>query len=250
MKAFQAPISDMAVSLYLKRNSPDVDADLSFEFTKVVEMILLLSKKEGIESACDKMKADILELRLKTASQFAPSHAFWSIFFENSARQITRNVNSKTELGRVVSELLLIIDEQVAVIAKDFGSELQALVPALNYKSFKALLSLLPQDISGKLLSWIDYALELDIALTIAELMFAEKLILPKKEQQKLINLIQTKGEEFTMLLIELEILDVDDRDISQMHRNAKIRLALRKAESGDYAGTVSFDELKSKLSA
>lgn len=250
MNQLQSPIADVAVAFYINRPKNLLGDNLAFEFTKTVELIRSLAKSEGVSATTEKLKADLFDLKLKMLPLLLKDENFWTTYRTKISSEIAVKLNSYTELGAAVADLLLVFDGLIEGVNTDNMLPQQVDVSLLNYEVVKTIEKLIAGSEHKSIFESFDLALELDCACIIAELLFAGQLKLSKDEQRILIRILRDKGELFAMRSIENGMLSKVGPDLSQIHRNARIRVSMNETQAGITSRQMTFAEVKRKLSA
>lgn len=243
MNSFQAPIADFAVSFYLERPIGILDEYHGQAITKTIELIKSLSQAEGVEKTIEMMKPDLFDLKISLAPVLFKDNTFFQTYLEKIAIEIASKRNTNTLLGKAVSDVLLLFDSLIEPFSDQISPDLLNGITLPDYNSLIAFSSIFQDKSLRKSIALIDFALELDCAMIIADLMLNKKLSLPL-EEKRLIKQLNSKAEDLAIICIEEGLLPAEGGDLSQIHRNAKIRAALSQVDQNS-GKVISTEELK-----
>lgn len=242
MKPIQTPIADLIVSYYINNTAISLNTTQADAVHTYIESLIAAAGSRGVEQTVAGFSTALFDLKVALLPAL-PENGLVASEPEqpylNAASPFTGN-----------NDLQLILDtiSTPSAPAAGFGTLAADAFPE-SYQSLMALLSLVPKKLSRDLTDFLNLVLEIDCALIINRLVQYKRVQLPVIEQQNLAHLLQQKSEAITIFALKNGLLPVSGKDLCQLHRNAKIRLAAEelKANKGRF---VSSDELKSLLTA
>ncbi len=224
MHTTKIPVGEIINSLY-KNETFYRDESLLGEVKKLVDLILIRTKKDGVDKTLQSIKNDLFKLRIKITNE---SH-----LFENLNGKIQNRIglqfNETTkykDLETAFVNSIYIYDQIAESIISKF-LEKPSIPQQFEYEDYVGLLKSLPGQESQFILPYLNSSIALDYSLIISELIFDDELKLKKSEIDSLVLLLKNSIEEFAVFSSKFELWKPNDRDENQWIRNIKIRIGL-----------------------
>ncbi len=239
MKPIQTPIADFIVSYYINNAGTSLNTAQDEAVRVYIESLIAGTSSNGVEQTIATTSPALFDLKVALLPHF-PADALVVAEPEEHYRQPADQFSGS-------NDLLLILDT-ISTPAAGYGTLAADAFPN-TYQALMSLLALVPKKLSRDLTEFLNQVLEIDCALIIHRLVRYKRIPLPDSEQKKLVHLLKQKSETLTIFALKNGLLPVSGKDLCQLHRNAKIRLAAEelKENKGRF---VSSDELKTLLSA
>lgn len=242
MKPIQTPIADFILSYYINNAGTSLNAAQDDAVRAYIESLIAGTSSNGVEQTIATTSPALFDLKVALLPAIPEDHIVVSEPGQHYALPADAFSGS--------NDLLLILDtiSTPAAATAGFGT-LSADTFPNTYQALMSLLALVPKKLSSNLTDFLNLVLEIDCALIIHRLVRHKRIPLPDSEQKNLVHLLKQKSEALTIFALKNGLLPVSGKDLCQLHRNAKIRLAAEelKENKGRF---VSSDELKTLLSA
>ncbi len=227
----KAPIGEIINYVYKNPHSYK-DRDLLKKIESLIDLIIIRTNKNGINSALESLLDDIFKLRFDIIND---SELVTSIFEDlNSAIEdrIKQQFNKSTKHKELEQAFVNAINiyGQIAssIIAKISNKPFVAInnLSSYQYDDIVVLLNSLPGRESQFILSYIQSSITLDYSFVTSELVFDNELKLKNSEIEYLRSLLKNSIEEFAVYSNLFDLWTPDECDESQWMRNIKIRIS------------------------
>lgn len=240
MKQIQTPIADFIVSYYINNAGTSLNTAQAGAVHAYIESLIAATGTNGVEQTVAGCSPALFDLKVALLPALPENPPVVS--------EPEQSFRIAADPFKGSNDLQLILDTISTPAAAGFGTPASGAFPD-SYQSLMALLSLVPKKLSRDLTDFLNLVLEIDCALIINRLVQYKRIQLPAGEQNNLALLLKQKSETLTIFALKNGLLPVSGKDLCQLHRNAKIRLAAGelKENKGRF---VSSEELKSLLSA
>ncbi|MBL6448959.1 hypothetical protein JMN32_21795 [Fulvivirga sp. 29W222] len=253
MIATKAPIGEI-INYIHKNPTPYGTENLFKKIESLMDLIVIRTKKKGVNKALDSLMDDLFKLRFEVID----NHELVGSVFEQLSdliedrieKQYSKStdhkdleyafVNAIDIYGKIASSIIEKVSNNPFVAINNLSS--------FEYGNIETLLKSLPGQDSQIILSYLKSSIVLDYSFIVSELIFDGELHINKTEISRLYSLLKNSIEEFAVYSNVFKLWSPDESDESQWMRNIKIRISVFEAILNTKHS--SSDELKKVLAA